>query len=107
MTEHSYNGLIRTYAGAAGERKIKEEHIDMYIKDSWELFNLLKNEEGLQVNINILNSLVLLYTNCLRPEELDSNVLPLFEKYKLKHDVYTYQNISKMYLNMTDFEMIK
>ena len=47
MTEHSYNGLIRTYAGAAGQRKIKEEHIDMYIKDSWELFNLLKNEDGL------------------------------------------------------------
>ena len=38
MTEHSYNGLIRTYAGAAAVRFVKEEHVDIYIKDSWELF---------------------------------------------------------------------
>ena len=38
MTEHVYNGLIRTYAGAAAVWNTKEEHIDMYIKDSWELF---------------------------------------------------------------------
>ena len=46
MTEHSYNGLIRTYAGAAAQRKIREEHIDMYIKDSWELFEQLKQDEN-------------------------------------------------------------
>lgn len=49
----------------------------------------------------------MLYTNCLRIEELDAKVLPLFEKYRLKHDVYTYQNITKMYLHMKDFDMIK
>ena len=38
LTEHSYNGLLRTYAGAAAVRQVKEEHIDMYIKDAWELF---------------------------------------------------------------------
>lgn len=42
MSEHSYNGLIRTYAGAAAQRQVREEHIDMYIKDSWELFEQLK-----------------------------------------------------------------
>lgn len=41
MTEYIYNGLIRTYAGAAGLRHVKEEHIDLYIKDSFELFNQL------------------------------------------------------------------
>jgi pentatricopeptide repeat protein len=39
MTEYIYNGLIRTYAGAAGLRNVKEEHIDLYMKDSFELFN--------------------------------------------------------------------
>ena len=38
MTEHMYNGLIRTYAGAAAVWHVKEEHIDMYIRDSHELF---------------------------------------------------------------------
>lgn len=42
MTEHSYNGLLRTYAGAAGVRKVKEEHVDLYIKDAWELFEQMK-----------------------------------------------------------------
>jgi hypothetical protein len=41
MTEHVYNELIRTYAGACLIENVKEEHIDMYIKDSWELFQTL------------------------------------------------------------------
>ena len=39
MTEHVYNGLIRTYAGAAAKREVREVHIDEYIKDAWELFD--------------------------------------------------------------------
>lgn len=42
MTEHTYNGLIRTYAGAAAQRNVKESHIDMYIKDAMELFDQAK-----------------------------------------------------------------
>jgi len=38
MTGYVFNGLLRTYAGAAAVRNVKEEHIDMYIKDSWDLF---------------------------------------------------------------------
>jgi len=39
LNVHVYNGLIRTYAGAAAIRNVKEEHVDLYIKDAWELFN--------------------------------------------------------------------
>lgn len=102
-----YNGLIRTYASAAAVRLVKEDHVDMYIKDSWDLFEQLKNNPDAEVNIHILNSLLLLHTNALRVEELDANVLPLYEKFKIKHDVYTYQNLSKLYLNLTDYEMVK
>ena len=35
MTVYVYNGLIRTYAGAAAVRNVKEKHIDQYVKDSW------------------------------------------------------------------------
>jgi pentatricopeptide repeat protein len=69
MTEHTYNELIRVYAGACLQENVKEEHIDMYLKDSMELFKTLeKSENGSQVSIQVLNSLLLLYTNALRPE---------------------------------------
>jgi hypothetical protein len=52
MTEHTYNELIRVYAGACLQENVKEEHIDMYIKDSMELFKTLaKGENGTEINI--------------------------------------------------------
>ena len=90
VTTHVYNGLIRTYAGAAGLRHVKEEHIDMYIKDSWALFDQLRQSPEAEVNIHILNSLLYLHTSSLRVEELDANVLPLYEKFKIPHDIYTF-----------------
>lgn len=39
MTEHVYNELIRTYAAASMVPNVKEEHVDMYLKDSWDLLN--------------------------------------------------------------------
>lgn len=107
MTSHVYNGLIRTYAGAAGIRHMKESHIDQYLKDSWDLFEQLRQNPDAEVNIQILNSLTFLHCQALRVEELDSKVLPLYEKYKIKHDIYTFQNLSKMYLNLSDYEMVK
>lgn len=109
MTEHVYNELIRVYAGACIQPNVPEDHIDMYIKDAFELFRTMVRDEattGLEVNIQILNSLVLLHTNALRPEQLEADVLPLYEKYRLKHDVYTYQNLSKMYLNLRQLETV-
>lgn len=42
MTEHIYNELIRVYAGACQIQNVKEEHVDMYIKDAWELFKSME-----------------------------------------------------------------
>ncbi len=79
----------------------------MYLKDSMELFKTLeKGENDTEVNIQVLNSLLLLYSNALRPEQLEAEVLPLYEKFKIKHDVYTYQNLTRMYLKLRDFDTI-
>ncbi len=79
----------------------------MYLKDSMELFKTLeKGENDNEVNIQVLNSLLLLYSNALRPEQLEAEVLPLYEKFKIKHDVYTYQNLTRMYLKLRDFDTI-
>ena len=49
----------------------------------------------------------MLYTSALRMDELDAKLLPLYEKYNIKHDIYTYQYLSKMYLNLREFNLIK
>ena len=71
MTEHVYNELFRVYGGACTIKDIPEKHIDLYIKDAFELFRTIEkdeNNEGIEVNIQILNSLVYLFSNALRPE---------------------------------------
>lgn len=89
--------------------KMPEKYIDMYIKDATELFKAMeKDEDGLGIapNIEVLNSMVYLYSSALRTEQLEADVLPLFDKYRIKHDVYTFQHISRMYLNLREHEMV-
>jgi hypothetical protein len=71
--------MIKTYAGAANVDAANEEAVDKYIKDSWELIENMEKKEGLAVNIHILNSMVLLYANAIRSDELEAIVLPKFE----------------------------
>lgn len=47
-------------------------------------------DDNVEPNINILNSMTYLYANALRPEELEADILPLYKKNKINHDVYTY-----------------
>lgn len=50
---------------------------------------------------------MLLHCNAMRADELDANVLPLYDKFKIPYDVYTFQHLSKMYLNLTEYGMVK
>ena len=42
MTEHVYNELLRVYANACTKNAVPEEHIDMYVKDAFELFKSIE-----------------------------------------------------------------
>lgn len=64
-------------------------------------------ESGIKPNSFVLNTLTLLHCNALRPDDLEANILPLYEKHRIKHDVYTYQNLSKLYLNLREFDTVK
>ena len=77
----------------------------MYLKDSWELVKNME-KEGLEPNIHILNSMLFLYCNAIRVEEMEAKILPLYEKYKITHDVYTYQNLAKLYLDVRDLDTV-
>lgn len=78
----------------------------MYLKDGWELFEQMVNQTDYEPNIQVLNSLVLMFANAIKPLELESKILPLYEKYRIQHDVYTYQNLTKMYLNMLELDKV-
>lgn len=109
MTEHVYNELIRVYAGACRLPHVPEKEVDMYLEDAMALFRTIERDEkneGVEVNIQILNSLVSLFAAALRPEEVETKILPLYEKHRVKHDVYTYQELSRMYLAIRDLDMV-
>ena len=94
------------YAGACKVPNTQEKHIEMYLKDGWELFEQMVNQTDYEPNIQVLNSLVLMFANAIKPLELESKILPLYEKYRIQHDVYTYQNLTKMYLNMLELDKV-
>lgn len=48
------------------------------------------NKDRIKPNIHVLNSMLELHAAALRIEDLESKVLPLFDKYRIKHDMYTY-----------------
>ena len=66
-----------------------------------ELFHSQIEPQGL-VNINILNSLVLMFSNTLRLEELEHKILPLYSKHRINHDMYTFQHLCKLHLNLRE-----
>lgn len=77
----------------------------MYLEDAWKLLDNMK-KDGVDPNINILNSFLYLYANSLKTPELETKVLPLFEKYKIKHDIFTYQHLIRAYLNTRENDTI-
>jgi len=50
--------------------------------------------------------MVLLHANALRTEELETQVLPLFEKHRVAHDMFTYQHIIELYNNLREHDMV-
>ena len=101
-----FNQLIKVYAGACLVPNTLDKHIQMYLNDGWELYQQMISETDYEPNIIIINSLVLLYSNALNVEELERKVLPLYAQNNIKYDVYTFQHLSKMYLNMRELDQV-
>lgn len=58
------------------------------------------------MNSNILNSMITLYAGALRPEELEAKVLPLFDKFRVPYNVYTFQELIKLFYNTRDLDRV-
>jgi hypothetical protein len=83
VNESIFNQLIRVYAGATIIPNVPHEHVDMYVRDGFELFNQMVKDSDFEPNIHVLNSLTLLFCNALKVTELEQKVLPLYAKNRI------------------------
>lgn len=104
INQHIYNGLIRTLASAT-TIGVREEHVEEWIQDAWNLFHKVQ-EEGYQVNVQLLNTMLYLHTKAVREEELETRVLPLYKKHKIQYDVYTYQHLIEFFREKQDADQV-
>jgi len=106
LSSYMYNGLLRTYAGACSLELVTQELRDLYSKDAWKLFKELQTTDKIPVNINILNSLLLVHTKAHDLAQVEGAVLPLYEKYNIKPDPFTYQHLMEMYSEKREFKAL-
>jgi len=106
FNEHICTCLIKTYAEACRQPYCRGDYIDAYVKDSWEVFKLFENT-NLPVNTHIVNSLLEVHAAGDRIEEIDGLVLPMYEKYNLKMNQFTYQILLRFFLEKRKFDAIE
>ena len=70
----------------------------MQIKGMWNLFETMEKDTNFNIDIKTLNHILALHTNALKIEEINSKVLPLYEKYNIKLDILAYKDLTYMYL---------
>eukprot|EP01017_Pseudomicrothorax_dubius_P039719 TRINITY_DN6127_c0_g1_i7.p1 TRINITY_DN6127_c0_g1~~TRINITY_DN6127_c0_g1_i7.p1 ORF type:complete len:302 (-),score=50.16 TRINITY_DN6127_c0_g1_i7:136-1041(-) len=98
-----FNGLLRTYAGACASKDVALDVKEQYVKDAWSLFRQMQDEYKLPVNVNILNSLLLVHTKSFKVADVEGMVLPLYEKYGIALDQFTYEHLVDLYHAKRDF----
>ena len=96
-----YNSLIRVYANACLIERVTEEARGLMLVDTWKLL-----EEVIQkgmVDTGILNNVMLVYGNALQEEKIEGLILPLFDKFGLVMDGFSYEILMGVYYRRKDF----
>ena len=65
---------------------ITDEHIDSYVKDSWQVYEALVKmppTKDTKVSVQLLNSMLQLHCMALKPVEIEAKVLPEYAKHKV------------------------
>lgn len=79
---------------------IAEETVDLFIADSWRLLDEISKRK--LVNVNILNSFMLIFMQAVRTEQIDGLVLPLYKKYGVEMNEFTYEQLMKFLFKKDD-----
>ena len=83
-----------------------ESHVDQYCQDAWELYEQMQDSPDCEVSVEVLNSLLYLNTVAIRPLEIESKILPLYQQHKLKYDENTYAHLAKLYLDKRELDKV-
>lgn len=95
-----YNAMIRCYASACAIPNLELSTVDLFINDAWKLLEEV-GRKGL-IDSKMLNNFMVMYVYAMRGDEIDGLVLPLFDKYKIEKDQYTYQYLLKLFEKKQD-----
>lgn len=76
----------------------------MYLDDSLRLLSYMSEEDKVQPNIYILNSILLLHCNALRTKEVEQRILPMFSRLNIPYNLYTFQALINHYTETQDFD---
>ena len=64
--EYIYNSLLKCYAGGVSLPDISEDTTNLFITDAWKLLDEIAKKK--MVNVNILNSFLLIFTQAIKTE---------------------------------------
>lgn len=66
---------------------------------------MLKDQKC-EVNVYVLNTMLRLYVNALKPREMEAKILPEFEKHRVKYDQNTYGELMRLFLTTRDLDKV-
>jgi pentatricopeptide repeat protein len=105
VTKYHCIELIRTYAGACRIPYVKLEHIESYLKDSWEIMKYIE-DNNMPIDKYVLNSMIEIHCAVHKKDIVEGLVLPLFEKHGVEMDEHTYNYIMKMLCELRNQEEV-
>lgn len=105
INEYICNGLIRTFAGAAKIPYVKTEHLEEYLKDSWNILQFME-KNNIKISVHILDSLLEVHCSMHKMEDVDGLVLPLYEKYGFEFTLNTYEKLCQMLFDLRKFDRV-
>jgi hypothetical protein len=80
--------MLKVYSSVCAIPILEEEYREVVQADAWKL--LEEMQERKMVDTYILNSMLSIYTTSLNIEEIDGLILPLYDKFGLSYNVYTF-----------------
>lgn len=83
-----------------------DERIQTYCDDAWELYEQMQQSTECEVSVEVLNSLIYLYTVAYKPHDIEAKVLPQYALHKIPYDENTYAHLSKMYLETRELDKV-
>lgn len=103
MNEYVVCNLIRTYSGAIRNPFTKEEFIDDYLKDTWELVHFIE-KNNLPITVYIAHALLEAFCMANKWDEIDNRVIPFMNKHGIKMNVNCYDVVIRMLLEVRNFK---